>query len=550
MTAATHARTAPAAPAPAAPRPSTLTGTGRLLRLALRRDRVRIPVWVVSIAGMVGYFAVAIPVAYPDAAARQTRAAIMRDPSGALLSGPGYGLDDYTMGAMVTNEMLGMLAVAAALMSAFLVVRHTRAEEEIGRTDLVRSGVVGRHAPLAAGVLDALVANAAVALALVGALVGTGLAVDGSVAVALGVAGVGIVFTGVAAVTAQVASTARAATGSAGALVGLAFLLRGVGDAQQTGGSALSWASPIGWAQQTRAFVDLRWWPLALHALLAALLLVGAWALVGRRDVGAGLLTVRPGRGAAAAWLRTPLGLTARLERTATISWAAGLGVFGLLTGAMSPGIVDSFAAQPELATVFGASGDDLLRGTLSAFLGFFAMAVAVFAVVTVHRLGREESSGRAAVVLASAVGRPRWLLAHVGVALGGGTVLLLVCGVTLGAGAAGSVGDAGLVVDLTLAALVHLPTVALFTALAAAVHGAALPSWTTWAVLVASIVVGLYGPLLGLPSAVLDAAPFGLVPALPAEAFDLAPVLGVSAGAAVLLGVGLALHRRRDLRA
>ncbi|WP_133056634.1 hypothetical protein, partial [Mycolicibacterium moriokaense] len=33
--------------------------------------------------------------------------------------------------------------------------------------------------------------------------------------------------------------------------------------------SALSWFSPIAWAQQMRPFVDLRWWPLALLVVVA-----------------------------------------------------------------------------------------------------------------------------------------------------------------------------------------------------------------------------------------------------------------------------------------
>ena len=67
-----------------------------------------------------------------------------------MMSGPGYGLDDYTLGAMITNEMVLWLAVPAAMMSIFLVVRHTRAEEETGRAELVRSAV-GRPACGAAG---------------------------------------------------------------------------------------------------------------------------------------------------------------------------------------------------------------------------------------------------------------------------------------------------------------------------------------------------------------------------------------------------------------
>ena len=85
-----------------------------------------------------------------------------------------------------------------------------------------------------------------------------------------GITGVAMVFGAVAAVTAQLWRQARTATGAAMATLALAALVRGIGDVINNSGSALSWFSPIAWAQQMRAFVDLRWWPFALLVALAA----------------------------------------------------------------------------------------------------------------------------------------------------------------------------------------------------------------------------------------------------------------------------------------
>ena len=530
-------------------RRDALAGTARLVRLALHRDRVRIPAWALGLGGLIGYFGLVVPQVYPDDEALQSRAAIMAEPSGAFMTGPGYGLADYSFGVMVANEMLGMVAVAAGLMSVLLVTRHTRAEEESGRAELVRAGVVGRHAPLTAALVVLVLADAAVALSVLAALVGNGLAVADSVAVAVGAAGVGLVLGAVTAVTVQLAEQGRAASGAAGAVLGLAYVLRGVGDAQQPGGSLLSWLSPVGWAQQTRAFVDLRWWPLLLGPVLALLLVALAFALVGRRDVGAGLLPARPGPADARAGLLSPAGLALRLERGALLWWAVGLAAFAGLTGSLAQGIVDSFAAQPQLAAVFGSTGSgDVLLGTMSAFVGFFAMAVTVYAVVSTNGLRREESEGRTAAVLASGVSRARWLAGPVLVTGLGAAVLLLVCGVALGVGAAVSVGDVRLVADLALAGLVHLPLVLCFVGLALLAYGTRAGTWWVWALLVGSILVGLYGPVLDLPPVVLDVAPFGLVPAVPGEALALAPLLGMGAVAIALLLAGAAGFGRRDL--
>src|SRR5690625_5881673 len=66
-------------------------------------------------------------------------------------------------------------------------------------------------------------------------------------------------------------------------------MVRGVGDVIERQGSWLSWFSPCAWAQQTRVYVDLRWWPLMVSFAVIVAGLVIAGALSRRRDVGGGL---------------------------------------------------------------------------------------------------------------------------------------------------------------------------------------------------------------------------------------------------------------------
>ncbi len=534
-----------------------LAGTRRIVRFTLRRDRLRIPIWAVSIAGLIGYFSAALPIAYPDHESLQGRAAIMMEPSGALLAGPGYGLDDYTFGAMLTNEMLGWLAIASALMSIFLVVRHTRTEEETGRAELIRASVVGRHAHLTAAIANVIVANAAVTLLLFLAIASGDFAIADALAFSLGVGTTGLVFGGVAAVTAQVTEHSRTAVGMAGAVLGLAYVLRGIGDAQQRGGTWLSWLSPIGWAQQTRAFTDLRWWPLLLNIALVVLLVGLSYLLSRRRDLGAGLVAARGGRADATPGLLSSFGLNLRLERGSIIGWSIGLIVTGILTGAMGQGIVESFRDQPQLAQVFGVEDmaafetGEVLRLSMARMLVFFAMAVAIYAVIAVNRQHREEAEGRTGAVLGSAISRYRWLGGALAVTTIGSAILLLLSGLSFGLGIASSTGETSVVWDFTLAALVYLPVALGFAGLAAVAYG--LPRggvWWVWTLLIGSIVLGMYGPLFNLPEAVSDRLPFALVPALPAAAFDAGAVLAVTAAAAALLAVASALFRRRDLTA
>ena len=129
-----------------------------------------------------------------------------------------------------------------------------------------------------------------------------------------------------------------------------------------------------------------------------------------------------------------------------------------------------------------------------------------------------------------------------------GSAILLLVAGFGLRAGVAASVGEPRLVWDLTTAGLAYLPLLLCFVGLAALAHGLHAGTWWVWTVLVAAIVVGMYGPTLNLPDAVLNAAPFGLVPAVPSVALDILPLAVMTVVAATLVALGTGTFRRRDL--
>lgn len=546
------ATAAPVVPRPAGPaRGATLTATGTLLRFGLRRDRVRLLVWVGSVALLFLYAATALDAVYPTAADRQVRAQLVSSPAAIMMSGPGYGLDDYTLGAMVANEFTLWAVVAVAIMNILLVVRHTRAEEESGRSELVRAGVVGRHAPATAAVLLAVVADALVAVLTGLVLVAAGLAVVDSFALGLAVGVTGLVFAAVAVVTSQLTEHGRTASGLALAVLGVAYLLRAVGDVEQTHGSWVSWLSPIAWGQQLRAFVDLRWWPLALSLALVAILLLAGSALAARRDVGAGLFPARAGRARAPESLRGPFALAWRQQRGSVVAWGAGIGLMAYASGTFADSVssmVDELAAtNPTILELFGEA--DMVAGFVAVMTVFLALAVGGFAVASAQRARAEESSGRVEPVLATATSRTRWLGGQLAVTVLGVFVLLLVAGVALGLGAL-SVGvtDPG-VGEYVLAALVYLPAVLVLVGLVWLFLG-----WRpglgglAWVVLVWAFVVGIFGGLLDLPGAVKGVSPYWHVPQLPADEVDGVALAVLSAVALALLVLGFVGFRRRDV--
>ncbi|HEU4481337.1 MAG TPA: hypothetical protein VFS18_05580, partial [Actinomycetota bacterium] len=280
---------------------TTLTGVGRLIRFILRRDRVRLSVWIVAIAGITLVSAAGLPSVYPDQRAVDNYVALFGDnPSLVAFAGPGYGFEDPDIGIVLVNEtqMNGMIALA--LMSIFLVNRHTRAEEDSERAELIRSNVVGRHAPAAATSAVIGGANLVVGVLCAAGFIALDYQFSGSVALAASMTLVGLLFAGVAAVCAQVTSSGRATLGLASAVLAVAFVIRAVGDVADNG---VSWLSPLGWAQAVRAYAVERWWTLGLCLVGAGGLMVGAFRLSTIRDLGSGLLPPRPGSPHAPRWM-------------------------------------------------------------------------------------------------------------------------------------------------------------------------------------------------------------------------------------------------------
>ena len=524
-----------------------LAGTGTLLRFALRRDRVRLPIWVVAGAALVAQQSAGSQTFYdtPEALAAY-RASVGSNPATIALSGPPVGLD--TVAGAIAFEVSFSVVLVAVLMAMFTTVRHTRADEEAGRTELLRATRVGRHAPLAAAVLLATLACAATAVAIGATATATGLPAPGSFLLGASVGAAGLVFTGFTAVAVQVSGSARATYGLVMAVFGVAFAARAVGDIE---GNGLSWASPIGWAQATHPYSDDRWAPLLLCLAATVALTVGAVVLLDHRDLGAGMLATRPGAVTAPRTLLSPLGLAWRLQRGAVVGWTVGLVLLGALYGGLGDSVETLLADNPAAQDFFpDASTAGLVDAYLATTLVFCALLAAASGVASALRARGEEAAGRVEPVLATATSRAAWLGSHGTVALAGSALVLAGAGAAMGAVRALSSGAAADVPRLLGGALAHLPAVWVLTGLALALVGlvprAAVPA--AWAVFALVVVVTLFAESLDWPEWVRDLSPLSWTPTVPVETWTAGPAVVLVAVAAVLLAAGFGGFRRRDL--
>jgi len=531
---------------------TALTGTTALVKLALRRDRIMLPAWVYVVLIGVASTAYTFGKLYKTAS---SRAALVTSGEGnpALLFLYGR-LNGTSIGALTAWRYGVWGALFAVLMSIFIVIRHTRADEEAGRLELIGSARVGRQAPLVSALAVAAVANAVLTAVLCAVLPLVGLPAAGSAAMALAIGTCGLAFTGISAVAAQLTAGARAARGLAIGVLGAAFLARAVGDSAGVGGPAwLTWVLPLGWTETLRPFAGERWWVLALPLAVFAGGVWVAFAVAAHRDYGAGLLPDRPGRATASALLRGPFSLAWRLQWGALGGWVAGYAVMFAVCGAAAKGIGQLFGTSSALEKEFTRLGGQsaLVNAYLASLMLLAGLIAAAYAVSGVLRLRSEETEGRAEPVLAAASGRVRWGLSHVVVAVTGTAVLLAVAGVATGLGYGLRAGGTGAEVNRMLgAAMAELPAALVVAGVAVAVFGL-LPQVSEavgWTVLGLVVVVNIFGQVLQMSHWVLDVSPFTHVPRLPGGTVSAAPLLWLSALAVALAVTGLAALRHRDI--
>lgn len=532
---------------------------GPLLAQRMRRDWRQLLMWAIGIF-LLAYLAyVGVVQSYGTEADRTALLATVAANPVILLfrglpSGPGEA-------QVMVFLIFPWLALLAAMMSTFLAVRHTRTEEEDGRADLVSATPAGRMLPLVATAAHGILVNVVVAALVALAYLVNGQAVGGSVLLGAATGGVGIAFLGIGLVAAQLWRTSRGANAASVWITVGALVVAGIGNALGTPSddltriesSWLTWVSPIGWGENTRAFADDAWWPAILCLAFGLALAAVSLVLVGVRDVGAGFIAERRGRADAPRTLVGPQALVWRLNRGALVGWAVG----GVLTGLLSTSLAsvveqmgsENPAVEEVLRKIAGGTGA-MDQATITVFFTLLGVLAACCAVQIAMRARQEEAHGTAEPVLTAPVGRVRWLGDYLAVGFGGIVVTIAagVLGAALGLARGG--GDASLMRDVWVAAGGQLVAAAVFLALTALIFvlvpRATIPA--AWTLVLVATIFGMFGPLFGFPDALVRLAPFGNAPHMDGSDLELGSLWWLLAVTAVGVAGSLFLIRRREL--
>ncbi|PIC83646.1 ABC transporter permease [Sporosarcina sp. P1] len=517
-------------------------GVLRLSRFIIRQDRMRYLWWLVGIIAMTLVVPPAFNELYPTEQDRNIMAETMKNPAMEAMVGPG-DLANYTLGAMVSHQMLLMTAIAVAIMNILLMVRHTRAEEEDGQAELLRSLPIARHSQLMASMLTLFVVNLLIAL-----LIGVGLyslsldsmGLSGSLIYGASLGAVGLFFVSVTAVCSQLSESSRGAVGLSFTVMIGCYVLR----------SVTEWIPPFGWLTQVQPYSDDNWVPIGGLLVASLVLCVLAVVLQGKRDMGSGFLPSRSGRAHASIGLRHPIGLAWRLQRTAFISWAIGMLVLGLSYGSVL-GDLDSFFQDNDLlaSMIVADENSSLTAQFLPMLMAVLAFISTIPALLAIHRVVGEERKSRVDHLLGRAVSRKKLLVSYLVLALFTGFVMLSSSALGLWLAGTTSMEDPFPFITVWQASIVHFPAVVVMIAISTCLIGIAeKATGFVWLYLFYGFLTLYLGGLFQFPEWMEKLSPFGFVSKLPIEDMNWLRAGGLIAVAIVWIVFGINRYTNRDI--
>lgn len=524
--------------------------TGILIPAILRRDRIRIPVWVVSIVIFTILIAAVLPDLYTTDTERHIMAETMKNPAITVMLGPGYGLDNYTDGAMMAHFMLAFTAIAMGIMGILLTTRHTREDEEEGRIEMIRSLPVGSLSTLTATFLILVITNIMLSL-----LTGIGLYslgfesmdLGGSMLYGASLGAVGIFFTALTGLFAQLTSNTRATIGFSFVFLIVAYIVRGIGD---VGYEVLSLISPLGLILRTEVFVNNYWWPVFVTLGISVIMFGLSLYLNSIRDLEAGFIPTRPGKENASKLFLSPLGLALRLQRTSIIAWLVGILILGSSYGSILgdlEGFIDSSDIIQQM--IPQAEGYTMTERFVTMLMTVMSIIGAIPPLMFVLKLKSEENKGRTEHLLARSVSRNSILGSYTLIGLVAAPIIQLMSVLGLWSAAIFVMEDAISFNTLIKAGIVHLPAMWIMIGLAVFLVGF-IPKLAglTWLYLGYSFFVVYMGDMLQLPEWLSNLSPFGHIPQIPVEEINILSLVILTIISIVLIAAGFIGYNKRDI--
>lgn len=526
--------------------------TFTLLIQYFKRDWQKIILWILG----VGLFSAAFIPAFEEMAKEdglQGMYETLQNPAMISMVGPTSinSAADYTLGAMYAHEMLLFCSLFSMIIAALHVISHTRKEEDLGLTELVRSFQVGRQANSLATIIETILINVLLAIFISGIMISFNvdtISVEGSLLFGSTIAMAGIIGAAIALIMAQIMPNSSGATGASLGLVGLLYIVRASTDVSNID---LSLINPLGWSYLTYPFTENNWSILVFAIIFSLIAIIIAFTLEGKRDMGSGYLPEKEGREHAKRSLLSVPGLFIKINKGVIIAWLVAFVIMGVAYGSIYGDMASFIESNELIQQMFTASGISIEESFTSTIMLVMIFLVSILPISVVNKLFSEESRQYLSQFFATKVSRSKLYWTTV--------MLAIFCGLTGILLAAGGLGSTALLsmdnnssmnlLDFLSAGYNLLPSVLFYTALASLALGwAPKLGKVVYIYLGYSFILSYFGDIIDLPEWFLNTAVENWLAHMPMDSFEPIAFFAITAISIALMFLGYLGYNRRDL--
>ncbi|MFT8476937.1 MAG: ABC transporter permease [Liquorilactobacillus sp.] len=529
------------------------TQTFTLLKANLKRDWLKMTIWLIVMVGM--FVAVAAKFKSIYGTTKQISAIAQTLKSQAMVSLFGPLTTNHLNTAIIfAVEMMVFWGIFVVIFNFSLSVGITRGQEESGLTEMVLGGhPVGRLAPLAAACLELVIANSVFVIATGAGMMAANMPEsdeNGNWLFAITLGAVGLSFGLISLIFAQLVADSHNVTIYNYAFFGITYLVQMMTDVSNPD---YTWLSPFGWIEKADIYTKNNWLPVILLLGLGIIGFAVAVLLNGNRDIDSGIIQVRGGK-RTSRFLRGSGTLLFWNQKTSSLFWIIGMAVLGASYGSVFNSISKIANDSPVVRQVLGQNVmRHLEQNQILSFVSilgviFSVLAVVGGAMVTSH-LYTEERQGYLQIISTKPQSRSKLLAAYMayGFVL---SVIILFAALIATMEAGNSVLRQPLAFKYFWQIFIAmLPILALFTGILVALIGF-VPKWraAVWVALGGSFVISYFGRLIDLPAWAMKLSPFYWFRKVPLEHIDVVPVTWMTGIALVMLVLGFVGYNRRDI--
>lgn len=528
--------------------------TSYVLKANLKQNLISSSVWLLVLVGLFAAVATKFNGLFGTKGDIDAIINTLKTPAMVSLFGEFSAVKPYTTANVFASEMLVFMGMFVVFMNIFIVVHDTRAQEENGITEMIRSRQVGRRASLNATVIEVLGINLIAGMLfflslLVAQLKGD--SIEGNILIALSLACVGIMFGMICLFASQLTASSRGANFLSYGIFAAMYLVRMMTDVSNPD---LTWISPFGWLSKTKIYTDNNFLPILLMLVLSLVAYAVSAKIVDTRDIDSGLFEPKPGKAKGGRFLASPFGLVMRLERNSMIGWTVGMLVLGVTYGSIFGTVGDIIGTNPTYKKILGIT--QIKEANLDLLLSFMGMLGIFFVTISVvsglmilFRLKTDESKGYLEILHSKKTSRTSLALSYYISSL-----ILGVLGLAASNAATFFTGNAGLDDPIPMkyfwrALGANVPGVLFFLAVAFCIV-CIVPKLTTvmWGYVSLSMMVKMFGPLLDLPKVLINISPLGWIGKVPQHAPNMTAIVLMLVAFVLLSVVGLIGYNKRDV--